>query len=116
VAQITFGTERREEEKEGGTGLSRSQSRQPFWRDSVTPSALVRLKATRRTVNEPSVAPQQSAQLSHTNGLDVTQADVAPHRYQATRLPPVSRKCIWRDSFMSRVNRTDVTQISRFWK
>jgi hypothetical protein len=50
-----------------------------------------------------SVAPYQLTRL--------TQANVVPHWHRATRLPHESCQCIWRDSFISCANVTQMDQI-----
>jgi hypothetical protein len=64
--------EQRGREKEGGTGLTQSQSRQAFWRDSIAPSSLAQLKATWRTMNGSSIMPQQLARLNQAKRLGTT--------------------------------------------
>jgi hypothetical protein len=43
-------------------------------------------------------------------------SDVALHRHQVMRLPHESYQCTWCDFLMSRVNRTDVTQMNHILK
>jgi hypothetical protein len=63
-----------------------------------------------------SVVTQQSVRLSHAMCTGATQTDVAPHRHRTTRLSHESRQGTWRDSFMSHVNWTDVTQRGQILK
>jgi hypothetical protein len=60
-----------------------------------------------------SVAPQQSSRLSCAKRTGATKAGVVPHRHQAMRLPHKLRHVHWRDSFISHINQTGVTQMSQ---
>jgi hypothetical protein len=110
--------EREEEEREReGSHILPGDSHHGGWRDSFMSRAALH-GVTRSTSDRTGtlVTPQQPALLSRASLLGETQPDVAPHRHKATRLPHQSRQCIWRDCFMSRTNRTDVTQRGKILK
>jgi hypothetical protein len=89
--------ERMKKEK-GGESYSAAESRHGDWWDSCV-SRVIHHGVIRSTSDRTgmSVAAQQSARLRHTKRTDVTQADVAPHRHQVTRLFYESRHVYWQE-------------------